>query len=368
MAVQEIVAKQHEQVVFFQDPQRGFLAIVAVHSTRLGPALGGCRYRAYSSAEAALADVLNLSEAMSYKNALCGINFGGGKCVVVAGEGGAGATSDRVALFEWLGQRIQSLGGSYITAEDMGTGVADISVISRHCRFVAGTASERGGGGDPSPYTAIGVFEGIKACLLRVVGSAEVTGREVAIQGVGHVGLELAKLLAAAGAKLTVADTNGENLIRAVSSTGAAVVSPEEILLTRCDVLAPCAVGGTINPESLNRLRCKIVAGAANNQLAAPAGGSIEETERQLIAHGIMYAPDFAINAGGVILCADEFEPGGFSSDRVKQRVLRIGETVGSILDRAKGSGELPGRVALGLARARIESSYVTGSGTGAAA
>lgn len=342
----EISSRGHEQVQFFFNRSTGLRAIVAIHDTTLGASLGGCRMRQYSSIDDALFDVLSLSEAMTYKNSLAGLNSGGGKSVIIADHM---MTKGRDELFSNFGQVVQSLAGKYITAEDMGTSVADMGAILRSTEYVTGRDPKIGGGGDPSPYTATGVFDGIKACLERVFGLGSYMGRHFAVQGIGHVGYGLAKLLVEAGGKLTIADTRNKELEAAAREFSAQVVAPEKIVSTPCDVFVPCAVGRVINKASVGTLQCKVVAGAANNQMDGA------ETEKELVRRGIMYAPDFAINAGGVILCADELEPGGFTKTRVNERVSRIYHTVGKILDEAKRTQELPGAVAVRLAKERIE-------------
>lgn len=342
----QIREHEHEQVSFFYDHAQKVTCIIAIHSTVIGPSLGGCRMRKYATLDDALFDVLRLSEAMTYKNSLCGIKHGGGKSVIIADHH---LSDGRDELFRTFGTWVDSLGGRYITAEDMGTSVADMSRISKACPHVAGTDPDRGGGGDPSPFTAHGVFAGMQACAERVFGSKDLTKKKIAIQGVGHVGMHLTEILRGAGADLIVSDTNEEALRTARDKFGAAVAGVNDIIATECDIFSPCAVGGTINADSVGRLRCRVVAGAANNQIL---GEGVEEKLRE---RNIAYAPDFAINAGGVILCADEFEEGGYTYTRVMQRVSRIYHTVGKILDEAKSTGALTGAVAVRLARERIE-------------
>lgn len=342
-----ITQKGHERVAFFQDARSGLLAIVAVHDTTLGPSLGGCRMRPYRSLEDALFDVLRLSEAMTYKNSLAGLDLGGGKSVIVSDSSIRGEAREK--LFLAFGERVRSMEGSYITAEDMGTSVGDMSTILKTCDYVAGRDPKTGGGGDPSPYTALGVFGGIRACLEREFGgSVNFEQYHIAIQGVGSVGRNLAKLLAEAGARLTISDTKAEALREVSAELGATVVSPEEIASVECDVFAPCAVGGVINETSVGQLRCRIVAGAANNQILG------DKTEQLLAQRGIMYAPDFAINAGGVINCAAELIPGGYSKSWVMEKVELIYGTVGRIIDESQRTGEASGDVAVRLAKERI--------------
>jgi leucine dehydrogenase len=341
-----IVSDDHEQVFFYRDRFVGLTAIIAIHDTTLGPALGGTRMRAYASTDEALTDVLRLAEGMTYKHALCGNNLGGGKGVIVHDSH---FKEGRADLLQSYGRAVETLGGKYITAEDMGTSVADMEVVREVTDHVSGFDSEKGGGGDPSPWTARGVFEGMRACLERHHGSPSYAGRHIAIQGIGHVGYHLAKLLAGEGAQLTITDTNPSRLAEASREFGAQVVDPHQILKVPCDVFAPCAVGGIISRETAPRLQCKIVAGAANNQILG------EGTEAILQERGILYAPDFAINAGGAILCASEQEPGGYEHGWVETRVKRIYETIAQILDEATKREELPVNVAIRLARERID-------------
>lgn len=343
--LEQIVSKSHQQVSVFQDRATGLVSLIAVHDTTLGPALGGCRMRQYPALADALQDVLNLSEAMSYKNSLAGLRLGGGKSVIINDPN---LESGRAELFRQFGRCVESLGGSYITAEDMGTSVKDMMWIAETTKHVAGRDPNKGGAGDPSPWTAEGVFGGIQACLERVFGSSDPRGRKIAIQGIGHVGTYLAKLLHEAGAELTVCDPNAERC-RAISTEfNARVVGLEEIFSVPCELFAPCAAGGAINVSTVAQLQCQIVAGAANNQVSSL------EAEQLLAERGIVYAPDFAINAGGVILCAEEFEPGGYTVSRVRERVSQIRSTVGRILDESKKTGELSGLVAVRLAKERI--------------
>ncbi len=342
----EIKKREHQEVVFHQDKQTGVLSITAIHDTTLGPALGGCRMRKYASIEEALYDVLKLSEAMTYKNSLAGLNVGGGKCVLLTDHT---VQEGRKGIFQNFGKFLNTLNGQYITAEDMGTSVSDMSTIQSVSKFVCGRDPKDGGGGDPSPYTAQGLFAGIRACLERYFGSGDYKGKHFVIQGVGHVGERIVKLLAEAGGKLTIYDTSSKVTARVCKEYGAEATTGEQIMSLPCDVFVPCAVGGIINAQTVNKLQCKIVAGAANNQLE---GG---DTETILSARGIMYAPDFAINAGGVILCADELEEGGFTPKRVNERVEQIYHTVSKILDESKKTSIETGKIAIRLAKERIE-------------
>lgn len=348
MGVTDAITRQnHEQVCLYNDRLTGLLAIIAIHDTTLGPALGGCRMRSYLSVDEAFTDALRLAEGMTYKHALCGNELGGGKAVIVHESH---FERGRKELLQGFGHAVETLKGKYITAEDMGTSVADMEVVREVTKHVSGFDPERGGGGDPSPWTAKGVFQGMRACLERTFGSPSFEGRHVAIQGIGHVGFFLAQLLTEAGARLTVTDTNPSRLEDLRAELGAEVVDPHEIVKTPCDIFAPCAVGGIITSQSAPRLRCKIIAGAANNQILG------EGTEAILHNQNILYAPDFAINAGGAILCASEQQPGGFNPSWVNERVERIYKTIGQILDEAKERSEMPVDVAIRLAKERIES------------
>ena len=357
MSLLQLQDGDHEEVAFFRDKSSGILAIIAIHSTVLGPSLGGCRMMQYQSLDDALTDVLRLSQGMSYKNSLAGLRLGGGKAVIVADRK---MKEGRPELFRKFGEFVESLKGRYITAEDLGTSVEDMNSVLKSTKYVTGRDSATGGGGDPSPYTALGVLGGMKACVNFVWGSPELKNRHVAVQGVGHVGLELCRLLSAEGAKLTVCDSRAEAGEIAKKKYGAEVVPSAEIYGVSCDIFAPCATGGILNPESVPKLQAKIIAGAANNQISGgqllPGGAVIgpEVVEESIRARGIVYAPDFAINSGGVILCYDELEPGGFTPSRVLERVSRISGTIGRILEESRTSGQSPGTIAVRLAKERI--------------
>ncbi|MBL7661662.1 Glu/Leu/Phe/Val dehydrogenase [bacterium] len=346
MAINELTERKHERVIVAQDRKTGLKTIIGVHDTTLGPSLGGCRVRNYESFDHALADVLRLSEAMTYKNALAGLNIGGGKAVIMADR--YKLQVERQAFFESFGRIVESLSGIYYSAEDMGTSVEDMQSIRRGTKYVVGRDPNEGGSGDPSPYTAKGLLYGMRACLEELFGSGDLKGRTIAVQGAGHVGYPLVLDLVKAGAHVIVADTNERQVTALKKEVDVEEVSPDEILSVPCDIFAPCAIGGIINPQTVNRLKCKILAGAANNQLEGP------QTERMIWSREILYAPDFAINAGGVISCADELESGGFTLSRVMERVERIYETIKTIFQRAKQSGELPGEIALAMAEERI--------------
>ncbi len=309
-------ARNFERVVYAQDPKADLRAIIAIHSTRLGPALGGCRIQPYRSEEAALDDVTRLAESMTWKAAAAGLDLGGGKAVIIADP-----ERDRdEALLRAFGRAVESLSGRYITSVDVGSGVEDMDEIRRETRWVVGVSQAYGGSGDPSPITAEGVAVSMRACAHQVWREATMAGRRVGIQGVGKVGYHLAGILTKEGAEVVVSDTSVDNLGRAVADFGVETVPPDQILELECDVLAPCALGGVLNTEAIPRLKTPIVCGAANNQLA-----ELEEADA-LTDAGILYAPDFIVNAGGLISVADELI--GWHSDRVLKRVGKIGRTL----------------------------------------
>jgi leucine dehydrogenase len=286
---QQMVEMGHERVLFCSNPDVGLEAIIAVHSTVLGPGLGGCRMWPYASTEEALTDVLRLSRGMTYKAAAAGLNLGGGKAVII----GDSKKDKSEELFRAFGRYVESLGGFYITAEDVGTHTDDMEIIQHETRWVTGLPPEMGGGGDPSPVTAFGTLQGIKAAVEHLHGDT-LKGRSVAVQGLGSVGYHLAKFLRDEGAKVFGADIDTEAIAKA-RELGVEIVPTAEILEVECDVVAPCALGAVINDDSIPKLRCRIVAGAANNQLKEDRHG------QELHDRGILYAPDYVINAGGLI-------------------------------------------------------------------
>jgi leucine dehydrogenase len=287
---QQMVEMGHERVLFCSNPEVGLQAIIAVHSTVLGPGLGGCRMWPYGSTEEALTDVLRLSKGMTYKAAAAGLNLGGGKAVII-GDAKKDKTEE---LFRAFGRYVESLNGFYITAEDVGTGTEDMEVVHHETRWVTGLPPELGGGGDPSPVTAFGTLQGIKAAVQHL-GDDSLKGRSVAIQGLGSVGYNLARFLRDEGAKVFGTDIDPETTARAREELGVEIVPIHEILEVECDVVAPCALGAVINDDSIPKLRCRVVAGAANNQLKEDRHG------QELHERGILYAPDYVINAGGLI-------------------------------------------------------------------
>jgi leucine dehydrogenase len=312
------------EVHFRLDKATQLRAIVAIHDSRLGPALGGCRFIEYDTDEAAYVDALRLARGMTYKAALAGLAHGGGKSVIIKPK----TRFDRVALFRSFGRFIEDLRGHYITAEDSGTGLEDMEIVRTVTKHVTGIDPSHGGSGDPSPFTALGVRRGIEACVKFKLGRADLQGVHVAVQGVGHVGYHLCKELHAAGAKLTVADVDPHKSERAKREFGAAIAKLDEIAHVECDVFAPCALGAGINDETVPHLRAPIVAGAANNQLAEPRHGN------DLHARGILYAPDYAINAGGLVNVAQEVL--GYDPKLARERTMKIFDTIWEICDRSK--------------------------------
>jgi leucine dehydrogenase len=305
----------HEEVVYFQDKSCGLKAIIAIHDTTLGPALGGTRMWQYANEEEALIDVLRLSKGMTYKAAVSGLNLGGGKAVII----GDPKKDKSEALFRAFGRYIESLNGRYITAEDVNTTVEDIEHIFTETNYVTGVAQQYGGSGNPAPYTALGVFRGIEASVTKAFGNRSLKGKTVAIQGVGSVGFELAKLLTEAGASIVFTDINERGIqLMKESFPHAKYVTPQEIFSTVCDVYAPCALGASINDETIPQLKCKIVAGAANNQLKEDRHGLI------LKEKNILYAPDYLINAGGLMNVSIEFE--GWADSKSRRMIDTIYE------------------------------------------
>jgi len=302
----------HEQVIFFQNKDVGLKAIVAIHNTVLGPALGGTRMWMYESEDEALQDVLRLSRGMTYKAAAAGLNLGGGKAVII-GDPKKHKSQD---LFTIYGQFINTLGGRYISAEDVGTDVNDIEYMFTATDYVVGIETSRGGSGDPSPFTALGTFQGIQACLRRQFNDESLIGRTVVVQGVGHVGTHLVRLLVKAGAKVIISDIDRERVQAVKDECKVESVSAEESATVPCDIFAPCALGAIINEKNIDKLRCKIIAGAANNQL------DVVERGEDLRARGILYAPDYVINAGGLMNVYLELE--GYSRERAERMTRGI--------------------------------------------
>lgn len=334
----------HEQVAFCQDKQSGLKAIIAIYSTALGPALGGTRFYPYSSESDALADVLGLSRGMAYKNALAGLDLGGGKAVIW----GDPEQIKSEALLRAYGRFVESLAGRYYTACDVGTYVADMDVIARETRFVTGRSVEHGGAGDSSILTAWGVFQGMRAAAEHVWGGPTLNGRRVGVAGLGKVGKHLTAHLIDDGAEVVATDVNPKALrwVRETHPQVELVDDATALVAADIDVYAPCALGGALNDDTVPALRAKVVTGAANNQLAHPG------VEKLLADRGILYAPDYVVNAGGVIQVADEIE--GFNFDRAKLRATRIYDTTREILRLADTEGVPPAVAADRLAERRM--------------
>ena len=311
----------HEQLVVCHDPAAGYRGIIAIHSTVLGPALGGTRFWKYGSDEEAIVDALRLARGMTYKNAVAGLNLGGGKSVII----GDNKTADRELIFRAHGRFVESLGGRYITAEDVGTSTADMDYVHMETDYVSGLA---GRSGDPSPVTAHGVFRAIQASAKYRWGSDDISGKTISVQGCGHVGYYLAKELHEAGSKLVVTDIDAERVKRVVSEFGAKAVGTDEIYAVTADIFAPCALGAIINDKTIPQLKVAIVAGAANNQLLEEHHGDALE------ARGITYAPDYVANAGGVINVYGELA--GWTSARSFRKADEIYDTVLKVFEIAK--------------------------------
>lgn len=335
----------HEQVVFCQDRATGLKAIIAIHNTTLGPALGGTRMWNYSNEIEALNDVLRLSRGMTFKASISGLNLGGGKAVII----GDSYTQKSEALFRRFGKFVNSLSGKYITAEDMGISPRDMEYVKMETDYVSGLPQSLGGSGDPSPVTAFGVYMGMKAAVKEQFGKDSLEGLKVAIQGVGHVGETLVKYVSDEGAKVFISDINEDRLERVSKKYGAQVVGMNEIYDIDMDIYAPCAMGATINDDTLSRLKCAIVAGAANNQLA-----NEDVHGEALLQKGIVYAPDFLINAGGLINVNREVM--GYSHEYAMELTENIYNTTLDIFKRSKQENITPHAAALKIAMDRIDS------------
>ncbi len=337
----------HEQVAFCHDRATGLRAIIAIYSTALGPALGGTRFYPYESEEVALQDALRLSRAMAYKNALSGLDHGGGKAVII----GDPATDKNEALLRAYGRFVESLGGRYVTAADVGTYVADMDVVAKETRFATGRSEANGGAGDSSVLTAYGVFQGMRASAAHVWGTPSLAGKTIGIAGVGKVGSQLSALALEDGARVVVTDINRAAVEALVERHSEVVVVPDASALVRTelDVYAPCALGGALDEATVKVLSAKVICGAANNQLAVEGEGG---TADALMARGITYAPDFLVNAGGVIQVSDELH--GFDFARAKHRTQGIFEATTSVLDLAAKKRISPAVAADHLAEQRM--------------
>ncbi len=309
--------RDHEQVVFCSDKQSGLKAIIAIHNTKLGPALGGTRMWTYATDDEALNDALRLSRGMTYKAAVAGLNLGGGKAVII-GDPNKDKTE---AMFRAFGRFVEGLAGRYITAEDVGTDVRDMEYVRMETKYVTGIDRALGGSGDPSPVTAFGVYMGMKASMKELTGSDSLKNKKVAVQGAGHVAQYLCEHLAKEGAKIYLSDIFPEKVKRVADKVKAEIISPETIYEVDADVFCPCALGAIVNDETIHKFKCKIIAGGANNQLA-------EELKhgQMLIEKGILYAPDYAINAGGLINVSNELE--GYSQERALKHAEGIYDTM----------------------------------------
>ena len=331
----------HESLHYFNDEKTGLRAIVAVHSTALGPAAGGTRRWAYEKDADALTDVLRLSRGMSYKNAVAGLKFGGGKAVILASDDAPKSPE----LFRTFGRCVNSIGGDYVTAEDVGCSVDDMRYVHEVTEYVSGLPQLGGAaGGDPSPWTALGCFQGVQAAAAARLGTESLKGLRIAVQGVGHVGLHLCRFLREAGAELYISDVNRENLKMTTDEMPATVVAPNELLFADVDVLAPCALGNILTSSTIPKIKAKVIAGAANNQLSTAADGV------RLAERDILYAPDYVINAGGIISVAAEYY-GNSSEDDVRADVGRIKDRLQNIFRQAKETGRPTHELADELAR-----------------
>lgn len=333
----------YEQMVICQDKQSGLKAIICIHDTTLGPALGGTRMWTYETEDAAIEDALRLAKGMTYKNAAAGLNLGGGKTVVI----GDPKKDKNEEMFRAFGRYIQGLNGRYITAEDVGTTVEDMDLIYQETQFVTGVSPAFGSSGNPSPVTAYGVYRGMKAAAMEAFGTDSLEGKVIAVQGVGHVAYTLCKHLHEEGASLIVTDINKEAVQRAVTDFGAKAVEIDEIYSVDCDIFAPCALGAIINDDTIPQIKARVIAGAANNQLKETRhGDAIHEM-------GIVYAPDYVINAGGVINVADELN--GYNRDRAMKKVETIYDNIASVIEISKRDNIPTYLAADRLAEERIE-------------
>ncbi len=337
---------EHEELVVEMGRRSGVTMVVAIHSTALGPALGGVRLWRYLRDEDAVADALRLARGMTFKAAAAGLDLGGGKGVICAPSARPPVGAERTAILEDFGDLVESLEGCYITAEDVGTCPADMVTIASRTSHVTGMPSERGGAGDPSPFTAIGVQAAMRAAARAVFGTSDLTGKRVVVAGLGHVGGHLARGLVDAGAMVAASDIDTTKRAVAIS-LGAAWLDPEDAVEAECDIVAPCAVGGAIHEANLDRLRCRIVCGAANNQLAD------EEMADLLAERDILYAPDFIANAGGLINVYREVH--SYSAERAEGLALGIEETMTRVLARAESQGSTPLGAARDLALDRLD-------------
>ena len=342
---EQLEAEDFEQVVFCTDKRVGLKAIIALHSTVLGPATGGTRMWKYGSDAEAFHDVLRLSKGMTYKASMAGLDWGGGKAVIM----GDSKTEKTPQMLERFGEFVERLGGTYITAKDVGIGADDLRTVKKKTRHVLGIEGEKDSSGDPSPATSWGTYHGIRACVKKAFGASSLKDLKFAVQGLGSVAYYLIEHLRAEGASVVGCDTDLLTTARSVQTYGIETVAPDAIYDVKCDVFVPCALGAVINPETITRLKAKVVAGAANNQLATPREG---DTLRKM---GILYAPDYVINAGGLINIYYEQVAGGYPKKKAYAHVEKIGRTISEILDRAEEARKSTHRIADEMAEERVE-------------
>ncbi len=342
--LEQMNSYEHEEVLFFNDKETGLKGIIAVHNTVLGPSLGGCRIWNYASEAEALYDVLRLSRGMTYKSAISGINLGGGKSVII----NADKSSRTEKFWKKFGEYVDSLNGKYITAEDVGTSTNEIAYIMQKTKHVSGKPIDAGGSGDPSPFTAFGVYLGMKATAKMAYGSDSLDGKKILVQGIGHVGQFLIDHLAKENAEIIVTDINQQNLNAISQKHKVKVISPDDVYSYDMDIYAPCALGATLNSETIPLLKCHLVAGAANNQLQNETLHGMMLKDRNII-----YAPDFLINAGGVINCYREVV--GLSAEEAMKITEKIYDKTAEVLERAKTENSTPQQTAISIAKERIE-------------
>jgi len=341
MKFTEFPTEGYEKVVHCEDPESGLSALISVHDTTLGPALGGLRMWPYLSLQEALTDVNRLSEGMTYKSAVARTGLGGGKSVII----GNPKTDKSESLFRAMGKFVDTFNGTYTTAEDVGTSVEDCVIVRKETKWVTGLPREMGSSGDPSPFTARGVFVGQRACIEKALGTSDFKGVRVAVQGAGHVAQFLCDDLAQAGADIYITDIVKEKAQALAEKHGATIVAPEEIYDVECEIYAPCALGATVNDDTIPRLKCKIVAGGANNTCL-----TIEHGDR-LRERGILYAPDFVINAGGIINVSVELEPNGYNEERAMDKTNHIYDAVKDVIEMAEKENTATNRAAIMLAK-----------------
>lgn len=342
LKLKEIAVQGYERIIHVTDEQTGLNGFICIHSTALGPSLGGIRIFPYTTEEKALEDVLRLAKGMTYKSAVSGVGFGGGKSVIIAD-----AKAKTPELLRSMGEAVEQLNGIYICAEDVGCTTADVKIVRQETRYVVGLPHEKSSG-DPGPFTAWGTFRSIQATAKHLFGDDSLVGKKVAIQGLGNVGKELAGFLFWAGAELIVADIHSAAVEHCVRKYGAKAVAPGEILQVSCDILAPCALGAILNDQTIPHLRCKAVVGAANNQLLTDAHA------KAMRARNILYAPDFVVNAGGLLNVAEELEEQGYLPSSAHAKVHRIYDTLLSIYKIADKNNESTQEAALSLAEYRM--------------